>query len=274
MTVPTLIYPREDVANELEALTDMGRAVALIGPPGTGKTQLGKRLAQRLGVPAYVFASSNGALDTDVTLTFLPRADGTWGPVPKAYAHAAGFGPRYGFDSKPGVLVLDDIHRAGQGMEDAMMTACDGRFTEWLDPVSGEMLTPDDAYRCILTSNAPDAESLDPAIRSRVCAVVPVLTPSKAMLDILHPDVRDLCATDYDNNPKPAVEYRAWQSVSYFWPKLGLAKACLIAMGSPDRAKRMLVALASYEVDDAITVVNQLIREGDVEVRNLMAQAA
>ena len=84
------------------------------------------------------------------------------------------------------------------------------------------------------------------------------MEPSTAMLEALHPEVRDLCEADYDNNYSPIATYRQWRSVSDFWPRVSLPTACLLALGTPERASKMLHALADFEITDAIDAVRTL----------------
>jgi MoxR-like ATPase len=257
ITTEVLNLDRNALKADLPSIAEVGSFI-LVGPPGTGKSWLVRWLAEKLECGFYKVSSNPDALASDVLGAMLPKEDGTglWGFVPGPYAHAAGHGPRYGFATRAGVLCVDDLHEAGNGMMAALYVAADGRFTEWLDP-RGEMLPPDRAYRYGMTSNG-DVDSLAPAVRDRIAAVIPVKQPSDEMLDALHHDVRELCEADYDNNYNPIATYRQWRSVSDFWPKLGLAKACLLALGTPERASKMLHALADFEVPDAIKAVKEL----------------
>ena len=142
MTAPILSFPRNEIETKLPLIAEVG-TVILVGPPGTGKSWMARKLAATLGVGFYKFASNPDALASDILGAMLLKEDGTgqWGFVPGPYAHAAGHGPRYGFETKPGLLLVDDLHEAGNGMLSALYVAADGHHTEWLDP-RGVMLEP------------------------------------------------------------------------------------------------------------------------------------
>jgi hypothetical protein len=90
-----------------------------------------------------------------------------------------------------------------------------------------------------------EPEELDDPILDRLAVRIMVMVPSEDMLRTLEPRIRDFVESDYDGtNPNPTATFRQWQSMSMMWPVVGLGKACLMALGNMDRARKMLEVLS------------------------------
>lgn len=64
---------------ELLALVEEGvENILMVGPAGSGKTQLAESIAQALGVPFGFLSLSGGVTETHILGRVLPQADGSW----------------------------------------------------------------------------------------------------------------------------------------------------------------------------------------------------
>jgi hypothetical protein len=252
--------PRETLETLAPVMVGNGRSVILVGPPGTGKSTLAANTANKMGRRYVKFACHADATMQEATLSAFPWK-GNWQPIVGAILLAWG----YTVDSSGavvrtndgGILCLDDMQNAGPGLQAAMFTALDrGSAGKQFVLPDGTVATPGSQYGCFGTMNGSHLD-LDPAIRDRAVAIVPVLQPCQDAIDTLHPLVQDLCTTDYDGNTaNPVATFREWQSLSELWadferiPSLGkpeaLAYAVLAALGESPRAQKMLEAIVTH----------------------------
>lgn len=87
----------------------------------------------------------------------------------------------------------------------------------------------------------------------------PVMRPSEEMFAALDPDIREYAESDYSGKHADQVAtYRQWQSISALRPKVGIARALMIATGDKQKAKRIIVALSQ---DNPTLVSPEIIKE-------------
>lgn len=239
-----LILDRDEIATLLPDVSANGRTVVLVGPVGTGKTQLGIRLADAVGTRVYVFGCTPDSQASELIGSPMPNPDGSGGWLPFVP------GPAIRAWTEGAVLVVDDLHRAGPGITSALNIILNGASAQYPLP-DGTVAKPSAEFRCVATMNG-DITDLDPDTRDRLRIRIPVMTPSTAMLDTLRAEVRELVEADYDGaTGDPVNTFREWQSMSDLWGSVGLARACLLALGTVERARKMITALAAIGIPDA-----------------------
>lgn len=241
--VQPIIMDRNAVITDLPKVWQIaGRTmpVLLSGPPGTGKTSLAIQAAKNANLPYYKVACSPDALPNEVIGGANVDENGGWKYLYGPYLRACGEG------SPAGLLVVDDIHNAGPGIQSALYTVLDSGAGGLTTLPSGRNVTPDADFRVVCTMNY-DPNDLPEPILDRIAVRIMVMVPSEEMLATLEPRIRAWVESDYDGtNPNPVATFRQWQSMSMMWTltDVGLGKACLMALGSLERASRMLEVLA------------------------------
>lgn len=264
-----LVLPRDEIQDILPeiALTNdkhLGRKranpIILIGPPGTGKTSMAAKLAEQIDRMFFKTASHPDYEASEMFGRFLPLKgewDFVYGPALRAWGYP---------DREGDVLCVDDIHLMGPGGQSSLYTALDaGVGGSYLHP-DGTMLYPKEQHVVVCTMNG-EIDSLDPAVRDRARIIIPVMEPSTPMLEALHEDIRVLCEADYDNNFDPVATYREWRSMSDLWPIVGLARASLMALGTQERAQKMLKAMSTVGIKDAKDAHKEILMAAPSGVR-------
>jgi hypothetical protein len=241
MTAQPLMMDRNEVATLLPKLWSIGgrtMPIIMFGPPGTGKSSLAVATAVAASLPYYKVACSPDALPNEVIGGANVDDSGGWKYLYGPYLRACGEG------SPAGLLIVDDIHKAGPGIQSALYTVLDSGPGGMTTLPNGRNVHPQADYRVICTMNGEPDELEDP-ILDRLAFKVMVMVPSEEMLRTLEPRIRDFVESDYDGtNPNPTATFRQWQSMSLAWPIVGLGMACLTALGSMERARKMLEVLA------------------------------
>jgi DNA polymerase III delta prime subunit len=254
--------PRDKLPIMLPVMLEDRRAVILAGPPGTGKTTLAYNTAISMGRTFYKVASHPDATYGELVMSAMPYG-GNWRtiaqPVLRAFGYDVMADGTIGRVDDGGILCLDDIHQAGPGMVATMYTALDAGVGGRVTLPNGMAAVAGKDYGCVCTMNgSPD--DLDPAVRDRAVAVVPVLAPGTPQFNILHPLARSMARIDYDGRTaQPKATFREWQSISIMWerfrntpgmaPEEALSYACTAALGDGMHAHKVLEVLASADMD-------------------------
>lgn len=262
MAAVNLNVPRNQILKlASEVLVKERKTLAFVGPPGTGKSTLADDIASAIEPCAcgehhsYWFPCTPSAMSSEIIGGTSPDGEtGRWHWHPGPYALAAGY------TGHPGVLVIDDVHLAGDDLEAALQTVLN-KDTSRVTLPNGETFRPHAQYWPIVTSNET-VDNLPAWIRDRIASSVMVMSLSDGMLDALRPEVRALAAADYDGTwaaLNPIATYRQWQSLSRNWTLLSDAKwerplstAAMLAMGDQNAACAMLEIMSANGIADAV----------------------
>lgn len=131
---PMLTHQKfEDV---IKAVSVPGGNVLMVGPAGSGKTQIAQDISKALGIPFYF----NGPVQSEYKLLGFRDATGVYSPTPFYNAYSSG-----------GVYLFDEIDASSPQALVAFNTAIANRLCDF--PGSGEPVRAVDGFHCLAAAN-------------------------------------------------------------------------------------------------------------------------
>lgn len=245
----------------LAVLEDPTIQVGLYGPPGVGKTHSLFAMRAEKALKAGVVPTTRGRKETAIVEVATPDQyvgkvqfhseiapsevmgmhvpDGDkfrWEPGPGDLAYARG-----------GLLILDEIDQASGPMKSYLMGLLDRGPGGTISYV-GRTFSQAEGYQAVATMNdQPDNGVLPEALLDRFDAWFLVTQPSEAQLDLLEPDLREICVDSYDPNAVkdplkgPAITFRLLFGLQKLRRRMPLPQAVLGACKNNSKLARSLL---------------------------------
>lgn len=174
--------------------------VGLAGPPGIGKTyhcfQVGRQVKRVKGakprrIEKLQFHSEYSP--AEAMGMYVPAGDKfMWEPGPVDLCYSEG-----------GLLILDEINEASGPMKTYLYGLLDRGPGGTISYV-GRTFRQSDGYQVVATMNGyPDQGELPPALLDRFDAWFIMTAPSEEQLQVLDPDLRDICKLAYETADDP-----------------------------------------------------------------------
>lgn len=236
------------LAQAFAVIKDPGiRNVLLAGPPGVGKTTFGFAVADLLKQPPYKIQYHAEISPPELIGYYVPDGDKfRWeqGPVDLAYTNN-------------GILIHDEIVLASGPAKTFLLGVLDSGRGGQVTSV-GKTFTPGPKLKNIATMNGwPYEGAIDDALLDRMDAVFIITAPGPKQLDLLEPDLRELCEDAYasakDPMLGPKITFRMLMSLQKLRKLLSLDQAILSAChGNLTLAGSLLKVLAMNTTVDEI----------------------
>lgn len=229
-----------DVKDALEAGV---KRLGLFGPPGTGKSFAGLTYGVMAGKPAYRLVCNQEMTSADITGHFMPTANGTWqwhdGSVIKAWRE----GTR---------IVADELNEASGDVLAQLLAMFDSHESaSWCSPDTGEIVTPQDGFSVVFTTNVEDMNDLPTALVDRFPVVIRINTPHPDALTFLAEDLRVPASLSADAPADRRISLRGWQAFD-------MLRSNLIMRYGQEEAQKRAAALVfrdrAESVLDSLTI--------------------
>lgn len=266
MAYDILSVDRDQAEDIVEKILPLG-AVMLMGKPGTGKTFLANRVADKMGRKLYPIHSHQDVMQQELTVTYGPveGADGKWGPIPGTLVQAMGYriNPKTLEieDCEPGIAWFDDLHEGGSGLYSALYIAWDSvKSGAQITLPSGRVIKPKEGFMSGGTTNGLVSDLPQP-VQDRLLGVIAINEPSEEMLRELNVYMQAMCLLDYGSrSATPVGTYRQYQAMSKLMDTLDIFTATAIAFHG-DRLKMtaVLTSLKDAEYPGAVAALNKVM---------------
>lgn len=189
----------EDVQKAVEA--GAVHRILLFGPPGTGKTSWGAKLASSLGRELFILTLTGDTVVQEIMGHWIPRgAEFVFQEGPAVRAFRTG-----------GVLVLNEVDQASGAVLTALLAILDDKEVARISLPTGETIRPHPGFLVVGTMNATPEEIPVP-LRDRFEVAVKVSEPSPEAMSKLSEEIRGPLLESYralsDGAERLAITYR------------------------------------------------------------------
>lgn len=210
--------------------------VLVYGVPGTGKTHTA--LTHQVGDGgAFRLVCTPDMTTFDVAGGFMPSKDGGF-----EYVEGAALKAWRGNGVVGGRLVVDEVDRAGGDALSQLLAFLDSTASAvFIHPVTGERVTPLPGFSVVLTTNLPDPDLLDSALRDRFPVAVNIDEAHPSALDSVPNDLLHLAEAFVGKDS--GVSLRTVYAFATLREVVGLERAARMTF-SPSKVADILDALA------------------------------
>lgn len=235
----------KDVDDVLSAGIDR---LILFGPPGTGKTYAGLHYGVVQG-GAHRLVCTEDMTNADVTGAWMPNASGTWSWHDGAAISAWKDGGR---------LVVDEIDKAGGDVFATLLAMTDTiDSAKWEHPETGRVVTPQDGFSVVMTTNVEDMDELPVALKDRFPVAIRIDRPHPAALDKLSLDLRPYAIRMADAGGR-RISLRSFYAFDKLRISMGEERAADMVFGSRGQSILDAIRIDRINDDSAVDIVEEL----------------